>query len=225
MDASAPEDERLLIQACRRDPAAFGHLYDRYFDSIYNYCLRRLASVADAEDVTAQTFLKALDKLGSFRWQGISIAAWLYRIATNELHSFLRRQRSSQEKRLPLDDGGDPFQSPGGPHEELEKLEQALLEHQAFLCMHAALRELSLEDQDLLSLRFFENKSFPELATILGARSGTLAMRCSRALARLKEQLEKRGVLYERFAAPAGRAEKAPFAASMLSKGPSSPSP
>jgi RNA polymerase sigma-70 factor (ECF subfamily) len=204
VDASAPEDERLLIQACKRDPLAFGQLYDRYFECIYTYCLRRLASVADAEDVTAQTFLKALDKLGSFRWQGIPIAAWLYRIATNEIHSFLRRQRTGTERQIALDAAGEPWHSQRGPHEELEKLEAELLEHQAFLCMHAAMREMSLEDQDLLSLRFFENKSFPELATILGAKPGTLAMRCSRALARLKQQLEKRGVVYERFAAPVG---------------------
>src|SRR5436853_428271 len=74
-------DDLTLVTAARRDPRAFGALYERYVTPIYRYAYLRLRSVAAAEDATSQVFMNALQALPQFR-DGLFIA-WLYRIARN----------------------------------------------------------------------------------------------------------------------------------------------
>jgi RNA polymerase sigma-70 factor (ECF subfamily) len=76
-------EERELIARSKRDPGAFGQIYDAHFTRIFRYILYRVADVPLSEDLAAQTFTKALEHLGRFRWTGVSISARLYRIATN----------------------------------------------------------------------------------------------------------------------------------------------
>ena len=89
--AMTRSQERDLIARSKRDPEAFGRIYDEYFPGIFRYILYRVADAALSEDLAAQTFYKALKYLGRFRWTGISISAWLYRIAANEVNSHFRR--------------------------------------------------------------------------------------------------------------------------------------
>ena len=72
------EFEENLVKRAKKDPEAFGLIYDKYYQPIFGYILRRTANVALAEDLTAQTFLKALKSLWRFRWQNVPISAWLY---------------------------------------------------------------------------------------------------------------------------------------------------
>ncbi len=86
---SEPADDRELVAAARKDPRAFGSLYERYVSQIYRYCYVRLRNAPAAEDATSQTFLKALQALPQFR-DGMFIA-WLYRIAHNVVMDVVRR--------------------------------------------------------------------------------------------------------------------------------------
>jgi RNA polymerase sigma-70 factor (ECF subfamily) len=93
----AHEDDATLIVAAREDPAAFDVLYRRYVTRIYRYCYSRTENAAVAEDLTAQTFLAALESIGTFRGDG-SVAAWLFGIASNVCKGYHRyRQRHPQE--------------------------------------------------------------------------------------------------------------------------------
>ena len=84
-DAGGPTDEvrDLVDRAQSGDADAFGDLYDRYVPLIYRYIYYRVGSVAVAEDLTSETFLRALRRLASFTWQGRDLGAWLVTIARN----------------------------------------------------------------------------------------------------------------------------------------------
>jgi hypothetical protein len=65
----------------RNDPAAFGQVFDEWYKPVFGYITRRTADYDLSKDIAAETFLKAFLKINTFRWQGISLSAWLYRIA------------------------------------------------------------------------------------------------------------------------------------------------
>jgi RNA polymerase sigma-70 factor, ECF subfamily len=84
-------EEAALVERARTDPEAFGALYDRYLTRVYRYMYARCGNHADAEDLTAQTFHRALERLETFEWRGLPFAAWLFRIAHNLLVDRARR--------------------------------------------------------------------------------------------------------------------------------------
>ena len=141
--------------------------------------------MAEAEDLTAQTFYKALRRIWRFRWTGGNASAWLYRIATNEINNHYRGHRASH--------GVDPATVSA----ELNDAEKELAVNRLYLDLHRALRDLAPDDQALIVLRYFEQKSYDEIAPILRSRPGTLAMRANRALKKLKNELHQRGIDHE----------------------------
>ena len=100
----ASEEERLLIEAAQRNPGRFAELYERNFERVYAYVARRVGSRAEAEDVTAEVFQQALANLPRFEWRGVAFAAWLRRMAANEIadrwHA-MRRESGEPERALP----------------------------------------------------------------------------------------------------------------------------
>ena len=178
-------------------PVRFEQIYDLYFEDIFRYALHRVGNVAEAEDMAAQTFFKALKNLWRFRWTGVGFSAWLYRIATNEINEFFRKQRKQTDRQLEgLNDGTKHSLSP--VLTELFEAEQTLERHQVFLELNSCMRELDPKDQTLIALRFLEQKPFAEISKILGRREGTLVMRTHRALKRMKAKLQQRGIDHER---------------------------
>src|SRR5688572_28414521 len=85
------DDEQTIIEQAKTDPRAFGIIFDRYYPKILAYTVRRTSSVVIAEEIVSETFIKAYKNLPKFRWRGISIEAWLFRIAVNELRMYFRR--------------------------------------------------------------------------------------------------------------------------------------
>ena len=187
-------EEKDTIECCRRDPTAFGRIYEAHFDRVFAYLLHRVGDVAVAEDLTAQTFLRAIERLWQFRWRGISIANWLFRLATNEANAHFRRVKR-QERDL-----ADPaVQSLRSPAAELERAQAEVEKCRLFRELHDEISRMRPTDQTLLVLRYFEQTSYRDMAAILGQREGTLRMKTKRALDRLRESLAARGVTDERF--------------------------
>src|SRR5258708_20980308 len=83
-----PEQEAQLIEQCHTDPAAFGEVFDHWYKPVFGYIMRRTADYDLSKDIAAETFLKAFLKIGGFKWRGISLAAWLYRISSNEINMY-----------------------------------------------------------------------------------------------------------------------------------------
>src|SRR5262245_41547511 len=95
--------ERRMIEAAQMDSRAFAELYARHFDRVYAFAVTRTESRGDAEEVTAETFARALRNLGRFEWRGVPFSAWLLQIAARAAADQYRRRR----REAPLDAAGD----------------------------------------------------------------------------------------------------------------------
>jgi len=88
-----PDEEQHLLERIRSDPNEFGALFDHYYNRIFGYILRRTMNYDLAGDITAETFLKAFLKINNFKWRDVSISSWLFKIATNEVNQYYRKQK------------------------------------------------------------------------------------------------------------------------------------
>ncbi len=179
------ENEKELLRRIKKDPQAFALVYDEYYNSIFSYVFRRIANYDLAKDVTAETFLKAYQKIGVFEWRNIPISAWLFRIATNEINLYFRH---SKYKPHYLNDTDLHLYLPYEEGIETEKaaLEKALQENNEFLMIQKQLLQLDIKYQEVIALRFFEEKSIKEISTILNKKEGTIKSLLSRGLEKLR---------------------------------------
>ncbi len=185
-DDSAHLDEEELIRRARLDPAAFRPLFDRYHDQIFNYLLRRTSDVHLAKDLTSSTFLKALENIHRFRWRGISFAAWLYRIATNEVNLSYRNSKRTIPFSKEME---QTLRAEGRSDAALLEAEEQIRRNVRFQKMHRALSTLEVKYQTVLALRYFEDKSIREIAEITGKPENTVKTLIRRGLMQLREKL------------------------------------
>jgi RNA polymerase sigma-70 factor (ECF subfamily) len=169
-----------LVELARGgDCDAFGMLYDHYHLAVYRFVYYRVGSVSLAEDLTSETFFRALRSMGSFRWQGKDFGAWLMTIARNLTTDHFKAGRTrleySTEDMSPHDE----------PTEGPESSVLASLTNEALL---SALTELPHEQQECLIMRFLQGLSIAETAQVLGRTEGAvkqLQLRGVRNLAKL----------------------------------------
>src|SRR5439155_24805163 len=91
------DGEQALVERAKRDPSAFGELYDRHFLQIYRFVYSRVRDQATAEDVTSEVFMKALRSIGRYQDTGRPFSAWLYQIAVNAVADSFRALRPSED--------------------------------------------------------------------------------------------------------------------------------
>jgi RNA polymerase sigma-70 factor, ECF subfamily len=173
------EDEQSLALAARRDPAAFGELYERYVKQIYAYLYTNLGNQAEAEDLTAQVFLSVWRGLSSYSEQG-AFKPWLFRIARNKIIDYRRRSKVD----LPLEDG---IAKAGNDWDPLRDLEQA--DDLQRLAM--VVKKLRPEQVEYLRLRFVGRLSYAQIGQVLGKREDAVRMKIARLLAHLREEWER----------------------------------
>ena len=184
------------VNLSQNGPPDFEEIYERHFDPIFKFILHRVANVAEAEDLTSLTFFSALKNFWKFRWTKAPVSAWLYRIAINEVNGYFRARGKTNDS--PYDEEAPIADPRSAVERELHEAEQELHRNQLYMDLHACLVELKPDEQTLIVLRFYEHKSFAEIAQIMRKREGSLVMRAHRALAKLKKELEKRGIDHER---------------------------
>lgn len=186
--------EKELLARARNCPEAFGRLYDQNYSAILNYCIRRTGDVELAQDITAETFVKALKNIGRFQWRSVgSFSAWLYRIAGNELADCFRKG-ASREVSLEYLRESQGFE-PVALHEleaELIAAQETLARHQEFLACRQEISLLPLKYQEVIALRFFAGKSHKEMAEVLGKPEGTVKSLLHRGLEKLRNQQSKK---------------------------------
>ena len=169
-------DETSLVSSAQRNPAEFAALYDRYFRQVYHYMYSRIGSAAEAEDLTAQTFLAALETLPRYHHRG-HFAAWLFTIARNKARDFYRTGMPP----IPLDENHpDKADDPLSQVIQTDQVEQ----------LANLIRKLDADEQDLLRLRYVADLSFAEIGVCLGRKEDTVKKTFYRLLARLQRQLE-----------------------------------
>lgn len=186
------DDERRIIEQARTNPEAFGVIFDEYYPKILAYTIRRTGSVVIAEEIVSETFTKALRNLPKFRWQGISIEAWLFRIAINEMRMYFRSNAPvASLDELYQQEGFEPPADYDLAQEAVEAQEQ-LERHAQFMRARKLLCGLPSKYQDVLLLRFIEHKKVSEIAHIMGKKEGTVKSLLSRGLSRLRDELARK---------------------------------
>ncbi|GAB4009484.1 sigma-70 family RNA polymerase sigma factor [Nocardioides ultimimeridianus] len=179
---SPEERERLigLVELARGgDSEAFGLLYDHYQSSVYRFLYYRTRSSVVAEDLTSETFFRALRNMSSFRWQGKDFGAWLMTIARNLATDHFKAGRTRLE--LTTEDMGAHDDATEGP-------ESAVLASLTNEILLEALTKLPTEQRDCLIMRFLQGLSIAETAQALGRSDGAikqLQLRGVRNLAKL----------------------------------------
>ena len=169
------EDDRVLLQAVKADPARFIDVYERYVDRIYAFISRRTGNRTTAEDITSQVFEQALRTIATFEWRGVPLAAWLFRIASNALVDHWRQH--ARDAHEPPPDVPDP--------RELEDIERRISLHQ-----HVA--QLPDLQRQVIRLRFVEEKSIREVAAALDRSEGAVKQLQLRALENLRKSMVSR---------------------------------
>jgi RNA polymerase sigma-70 factor (ECF subfamily) len=177
-----PESDLELVKRIKKDPAAFGMIYERYITKIYNYVYYRIGNHHEAEDLTSRVFYRALTHIRDYTDRGIPFSAWLYRIAHNLVANWHRDHARRQN--LALDEVtliGDAFEMPETVAETLEERRWLM----------TAIRRLPEERQELLILKFVEQLSNAEVGHIMGRTEGAVKSLYHRTLLALRDELKK----------------------------------
>ena len=167
-------DERLLVDAARRDPSKFAVLYDRHFDRVYAFVVRRVRDRDAAEDLTAETFQKALAGLATYESRGAPFGAWLLRIAANAVIDWAKR---AAREVVDSDNLPDPGVGP-----EVDRID----EHARLFRLVDALPH---DQQAVIVERFVEQRSIRETAERLGKTEGAVKQLQFRAVETLRQRM------------------------------------
>jgi RNA polymerase sigma-70 factor (ECF subfamily) len=180
---AAAEVWALVERAQAGEAEAFGLIYDRYMDTVFRFIYFRVGNRQLAEDLTSDTFLRALKRIGSFTWQGRDLGAWLVTIARNLVADHFKSGRYRLE--ITTGDVLDADKEDRGPEGTPET---AVVDHITNVTLLTAVKQLNPEQQECIVLRFLQGFSVAETAQAMGKNEGAikaLQYRAVRALARL----------------------------------------
>ncbi len=166
----------LLIKQAQVDPARFGPLYDRYYKPVFLFVYRRTDDEELTADLTSQVFLKAITYLPKYQYKGLPFSAWLFRIAVNEMNMFFRKNKNRRSLSIE-EDGMERMAEEIEDGEKEEKIEELL----------KGIQGLALEEVQYIELRFFEDRSFKEIAIIMDITENNAKVRTYRILDKIKK--------------------------------------
>ncbi len=175
-DPGAIDVWALVRQAQDGDAEAFGRLYDHYVTMVHRYVYHRVGDRATAEDVTSETFVRALRRIDSLSFQGRDVGAWLVTIARNIIRDHVKSSRYRLE--VTTADMRDADRATDGPEDAVVQL----LANQELL---ACVQQLGSEQQECIVLRFMHGLSVSETAAIMGKKDGAIKALQHRAVRRL----------------------------------------
>jgi len=166
-----------LVRAAQAgDAEAFGRLYDHYVTMIHRYVYHRVGDRAMAEDVTSETFVRALRRIDSLSFQGRDVGAWLVTIARNIIRDHVKSSRYRLE--VTTADMRDADRATDGP-------EDAVVAHLTNQQLLICVQQLNAEQQECIVLRFLHGLSVAETAAIMGKKDGAIKALQHRAVRRL----------------------------------------
>lgn len=179
-------EEKEIIKRAQRDPEVFGQIYDQYYGKIFGYVLKRTGDFVVAQDITSETFFQALKKLWQFHWRSISFSSWLYKIATNEINQYFRKGKYKSASLDALQEQGFESVSLHNPEVEVIEAQETLKRHQDFVVCQSKISQLDIKYQEVVTLRFFEEKQIKEIGEVLGKSEGTIKSLLHRGLEKLR---------------------------------------
>ncbi len=184
-------EEKELIKLAQKEPEVFTKVYVQYYPKIFGYVLKRTANLEMAQDITSETFFEALKKLWQFRWRNISFSSWLYRIATNKINLHFRKDKYKSASLDELQEQGFEPVSLHNPETEIIAAQEKLKQHRDFIVCQQKIAQLDIKYQEVITLRFFEQKQIKEISEILGKSEGTIKSLLHRALEKLRASMNE----------------------------------
>ena len=171
------EDDDLVLRA-RTQADALGRLYELYYERIFRFCVHRLFNKEIAEDVTSAVFLQVARGIRSFKGRSEQgFRNWLYAIATNQANAHIRK--TSRRKKLLADAAGSMTASDAGGTDNSPDWPR----------LYTAILKLKPQHQTIVTLRFFENLKYEQLAKILNVKEATVRVTLHRILNELRSHL------------------------------------
>lgn len=169
--------DEYMLRAAKGDRNAFGVVYDGFVKKIYDYAFFRTRDKQSAEDIVADTFTKALERISSFDPGKGTTSSWLYRIARNTLVDEYRKKQkyASMPEAYDIPDHVD--------------LGSSLDTKEMLMRVQGALQKLSEKEREIIILRVWDELSYKEIAEIMGKSEASLKMATSRALKSLRSQI------------------------------------
>ena len=181
-DAPSKEEvEDLVRRAQQGHSEAFAGLYEAYYDKIYRYVMFKTGDTLEAEDLTEEVFLRMLESIGSFKWQGYPFTSWLFRIAHNLVIDYYRK--SGRQKKTSLDDAMRVVGSDGVDVDRKLDIELSIKE------VKDAMGGLTQLQQEVLSLRFAGGLSVAETAEAMGKKENAVKALQHAAIKKLRTLL------------------------------------
>ena len=168
--------ERDVVERAKIAPEAFASLYNFYFGRIYSYAYFRTRSLHEAEDVTAETFRRAFEHIGSYQHRGVAFSSWLYRIASNVAIDGHRRR----VPQVGLEEASGVRSSEPVPEEIALRSERARE-------LKEAVAALPDSQRQVVVLRFFQGLRNKEIAEAMGRSEGAVKLLLFRALRNLRD--------------------------------------
>jgi RNA polymerase sigma-70 factor (ECF subfamily) len=172
--------ERVLIEAAQRDPGRFADLYQANFERVYAYIARRVCDRDEAQDITADVFHLALKSIARFEWRGVPFAAWLFKIAANEIADRFKgiAKRRAHERETAFETTDDRVGVAAGV-EDAERRAR----------LFRLVERLPRDQARVIAMRFAEDKSIREIAAALGRSEGSIKQLQFRAMQNLRVRL------------------------------------
>jgi RNA polymerase sigma factor (sigma-70 family) len=185
----AKEDDQILIKkALAGSESAFRILLERYKDAVYRIVVKIVRNQDEAQDLVQETFMKAFGSLSSYRCE-YRFTTWLYKIAANNCIDYLRKKKLvsvSLDQPLETKDGQVTIELPDWTYNP----EVDLTTRQRALSIDAAIDSLPPKYREVIVFRHKRDKSYEEIAEILGIPVGTVKARIFRARELLKKKLK-----------------------------------
>ncbi len=184
-----------LIARAKTDPAAFGQLYETHYSAVLNFIYRCTLNVALAEELTSNTFFKALQAIGRYDHRS-SLSAWFYRIAMNEVRMYWRSsaRRRRNGTRLPLEETAERVFFDVSAMETEESRRERM---RMFADLHELVESLPQRYRSVLILRFFEGLSYEAIAEVVEQRVGTVKSLVHRGVERLRKKIAQDATRYQ----------------------------
>ncbi len=195
-DLPSEVQQQILIEF-KDNPEVFEKIYEFYYEMILKYLAKRTLSAEVAYDLTADTFMRAFESLHKFKWIGVSLKVWLYRIAINALKNQRRHSESSPLEDVPEGHEGlaayttrhGALASAAYVKEELQELDQTLFGDDEMAKLSDAMATLKPEHQNVISLYYFSELSQKEIAETTESSESAVKATMHRAMTKLRELL------------------------------------
>ena len=185
-----PSVDEAVGRAQKGDAAAFAVLYEDYYDRIFRYVSFKTGNSLEAEDITAEVFVKMLESIDSFRWQGYQFSSWLFRIAHNLVVDHFRKR--GRRHIVTLDD------APAAATEYNPDLDRKLDVDMSMVPVQEAMKDLTDLQREVISLRFAAGLSVAETARAVGKKDNAVKALQHAGIKKL------RGLLSAEVSVPAG---------------------